>query len=115
LTRLTQLATILFLVIAGNMRAQAQNDPPGKATLDAAGDATHAAGPQAIRWSEAIAAQRIEPGMPAELAIRLLGRKPDSELSIGAACGMLEVLTWDGGRTRIITSDGVVSSVAENE
>jgi hypothetical protein len=68
-----------------------------------------AAGPG--KWDQAIAAGRIEPGMPTYIAVGLLGREPDQAAEVGAACGMLDVLTWHQEQTRIVTSDGVVTSV----
>ena len=56
--------------------------------------------------------RRIRPGLSATAAIDLVGRPPDERHEIGAACGMLEVLSWGADEMRIISVDGVVSSVA---
>ena len=55
--------------------------------------------------------EQIQPGMRADLAIQLLGRSPDQTTEIGAACGMLEILSWQDEQTKIITSGGIISSV----
>ncbi len=56
-------------------------------------------------------ARRLEVGMSLEEALELLGKDPDSESEIGAACGMLDVLTWDEEGTRLISVDGTVTSI----
>ena len=71
--------------------------------------------PAASQASGLQAAHLIEPGMSAADAISLLGRQPDGKTEIGAACGMLEVLTWGQEQTRVILSDGRVSSVTNSE
>jgi hypothetical protein len=55
--------------------------------------------------------RRVEVGMSLEDALEVVGKAPDSEAEIGAACGMLDVLTWDEDGTRIISVDGTVTSV----
>lgn len=57
--------------------------------------------------------RRLEVGMSLEEALELLGKNPDSETEIGAACGMLDVLTWDEEGTRLISVDGTVTSIFE--
>jgi len=74
--------------------------------------------PVSVNEADAVAIQQIEPkpiklGMSAAQAIHLLGREPDQQTVIGAACGMLEILSWQHEQTRIITSGGVVSSVSK--
>jgi hypothetical protein len=58
-------------------------------------------------------ARRLEVGMSLEEALDVLGKDPDSETEIGAACGMLDVLTWDDDGTRLISVDGTVTSIFE--
>ena len=58
--------------------------------------------------------RRLEVGMPIEQAIALLGGDPDSEIEVGGACGMLDILTWDEDGTRIISVDGTVASIVED-
>ncbi|UCH46690.1 MAG: hypothetical protein JSU95_11265 [Betaproteobacteria bacterium] len=58
--------------------------------------------------------RRLEVGMSLEEALELLGKDPDSESEIGAACGMLDVLTWDDEGTRLISVDGTVTSIYES-
>ncbi len=58
-------------------------------------------------------ASRLQVGMPIAQAIELLGGNPDSETEIGAACGMLDVLTWAENGTKIISVDGTVTSIVE--
>jgi len=91
-TYIQRLFVVLPLAIAGSLSAQ-ENKPDKDLPL---------ANPME---------QHIEPGMPAALAIRLLGREPDGKTEIGAACGMLEILTWRDEQTRIITNGGIVASV----
>ena len=57
--------------------------------------------------------RRLEVGMSLEEALDVLGKAPDSESEIGAACGMLDVLTWDDDGTRLISVDGTVTSIFE--
>ena len=59
--------------------------------------------------------RRLEVGMSLEEALELLGKAPDSESEIGAACGMLDVMTWDDEGTRLISVDGTVTSIYESE
>ena len=56
---------------------------------------------------------RPEVGMSLEEALALIGSSPDSEQEIGAACGMLDVLTWDEEGTKIISVDGTVTSIVK--
>jgi hypothetical protein len=58
-------------------------------------------------------ARRLEVGMSLEEALDVLGKDPDSETEIGAACGMLDVLTWDDDGTRLISVDGTATSIFE--
>ena len=53
--------------------------------------------------------------MSLEEALELLGKAPDSESEIGAACGMLDIMTWDDEGTRLISVDGTVTSIYESE
>ncbi len=57
---------------------------------------------------------RLQVGMSIEEAIELLGSDPDSETEIGAACGVLDILSWDEDGTRIIGVDGTVTSIVED-
>ncbi|MEM7255450.1 MAG: hypothetical protein AAF493_28965 [Pseudomonadota bacterium] len=49
-------------------------------------------------------------GMSSEALLSQLGQ-PEHSDDIGAACGMLEVMTW--ARIRVVVVDGVVTSIAE--
>ena len=60
-------------------------------------------------------ARRLEVGMSLEEALQLVGKDPDSKSEIGAACGMLDVLTWDDDGTRLISVDGTVTSIFEGK
>ena len=57
---------------------------------------------------------RLQVGMPIEQAIELLGGSPDDETEVGAACGMLDILTWDEDGTQIISVDGTVTSIVKD-
>lgn len=57
---------------------------------------------------------QLKVGMPIEQAIKLLGGNPDSETEVGAACGELNILTWNEDGTRIISVDGTVTSIVED-
>lgn len=57
----------------------------------------------------------VVPGMPVETAIALLGREPDLSQEIGAACGMLEIMTWQDENVRLVTTGGSVTSVGAND
>jgi len=57
---------------------------------------------------------RLQVGMPIEQAIELLGGSPDDETEVGAACGMLDILTWDDNGTQIISVDGTVTSIVKD-
>ena len=67
-------------------------------------------GVSTARFSEA---RRLEVGMSLEEALALVGKNPDSEEEVGAACGMLDVHTWDKEGTRIISVDGTVTSIVD--
>ncbi len=58
-------------------------------------------------------APRLKVGMSLEEALEVVGKSPDSQSEIGAACGKLDVLTWDDDGTRLISVDGTISSVVE--
>jgi hypothetical protein len=58
-------------------------------------------------------ARRPEVGMSLQEALALVGDAPDSQEEVGAACGMLDVLTWDEEGTKIISVDGTVTSIVE--
>lgn len=58
-------------------------------------------------------APRLKVGMSLEEALEVLGKSPDSQSEIGAACGKLDVLTWDEDGTRLISVDGTISSVVD--
>jgi len=60
-------------------------------------------------------ARRPEVGMSLQEALALVGDDPDSQEEVGAACGMLDVLTWDKDGTRIISVDGTVTSIVEGK
>ena len=53
--------------------------------------------------------------MSLQEALALVGDDPDSQEEVGAACGMLDVLTWDKDGTRIISVDGTVTSIVEGK
>lgn len=59
--------------------------------------------------------RRLEVGMSLQEALELVGTNPDSEEEIGAACGMLDVHTWDEDGTRIISVDGTVTSIFDGK
>jgi len=58
---------------------------------------------------------RLKVGMSLEEALKVLGKDPDSQSEIGAACGKFDVLTWDEDGTRLISVDGTISSVYEGK
>jgi hypothetical protein len=58
---------------------------------------------------------RLKVGMSLEEALEVLGKDPDSQSEIGAACGKFNVLTWDEDGTRLISVDGTISSVYEGK
>ena len=60
-------------------------------------------------------ARRPEVGMSLQEALALVGQDPDSQEEVGAACGMLDVLTWDEDGTKIISVDGTVTSIVEGK
>ena len=62
-------------------------------------------------WQSAVNERRIELGMPLSAVIEMFGRDPDESTEIGAACGMLEIISWGPERTKIITNRGKVSSI----
>ncbi len=82
--------------------------------MDSAIDPTVAADEQQTAEYPQSNARRPEVGMPLAEALELLGKAPDSETEIGAACGMLDVLTWDEEGTRLISVDGTVTSIFES-
>ena len=86
---------LALLVIAASGSVQAETAVVGQESL--------------VNLSQAFT--EIQPGMPADVAIQLLGREPDQTTEIGAACGMLEILSWRGEQTKLIASDGVISSI----
>ena len=47
-------------------------------------------------------------------ASRHLGA-PEERIEIGAACGMLEVFSWNQGRIRLVAVDGIITSVQKEE
>ena len=57
--------------------------------------------------------RRPEVGMSLAEALALVGAEPDSQEEVGAACGMLDVLTWDEDGTQIISVDGTVTSIVD--
>ncbi len=60
-------------------------------------------------------ARRPEVGMSLQEALALVGDAPDSQEEVGAACGMLDVLTWDEDGTKIISVDGTVTSIVDGK
>ena len=90
------LSIAILLTIIGSAQAQTSTT-----------NESHQSNPQ---WNEVIKTQQIKPGMSAELAIKLIGRKPDETEMVGAACGVFEVLTWHGEKARIVTMGGNVIS-----
>jgi len=60
-------------------------------------------------------ARRPEVGMSLEEALALVGKNPDSEEAVGAACGKLDVHTWDEDGTKIISVDGTVTSIVDGK
>ena len=62
-------------------------------------------------WQAAISERRVELGMPVSTLIEMLGRDPDEITEIGAACGMLEIISWGPEQTKIIANRGKVSSI----
>jgi hypothetical protein len=58
---------------------------------------------------------RLKVGMSLEEALEVLGKTPDSQNEIGAACGKFDVLTWDEDGTRLISVDGTISSIYEGK
>jgi hypothetical protein len=56
-------------------------------------------------------ARQPEVGMSLQEALALVGSNPDSQEEVGAACGMLDVLTWHEDGTKIISVDGRVTSI----
>ncbi|MGI9333618.1 MAG: hypothetical protein ACR2RL_10735 [Gammaproteobacteria bacterium] len=55
---------------------------------------------------------RVEAGMSTSDALARIGREPDQEVEIGAACGVLQIMSWDDSQMRIISVGGVVASIA---
>jgi hypothetical protein len=76
-------------------------------------DSETAPGEQMASEGAQSTARRLEVGMSLEEALDVLGKAPDSESEIGAACGMLDVLTWEDDGTRLISVDGTVTSIFE--
>jgi len=58
---------------------------------------------------------RLKVGMSLEEALKVVGKTPDSQSEIGAACGKFDVLTWDEDGTRLISVGGTISSVYEGK
>lgn len=85
-------------------------------TLDVLADAQESAAIEAALESEDenfSEENRVEVGMSLKDALELVGRTPDSEEEVGAACGMLDVFTWNDDGTKIISVDGTVTSIVE--
>lgn len=74
-----------------------------------------AAGRGATREAAAAGKSRLKVGMSLEEALKVLGKDPDSQSEIGAACGKFNVLTWDEDGTRLISVDGTISSVYDGK
>lgn len=74
-----------------------------------------AAGPGATSDAAASGKSRLKVGMSLEEALKILGKDPDSQSEIGAACGKFNVLTWDEDGTRLISVDGTISSVYDGK
>ena len=52
----------------------------------------------------------IRVGMPTSAALAKLGQ-PEKRADVGAACGMLDVMSWDAERLRIVAVDGIVTAI----
>ena len=50
--------------------------------------------------------------MSTAAALELVGRQPDHDVEIGAACGTLHIMSWEHSSLQIISVGGTVSSVA---
>ena len=102
-------ASALFLLgllcLAGNAAAeseQAVHDATASPVPDSAGQVN--TGPR----------KQVKAGMSLEEALKLVETNLQSQEEVGAACGMLDVFTYDDG-TRIISVDGTVTSVHEGK
>lgn len=85
-----QLSILLLLAVSSNIQAQTETTEPVE--------------------NMSPVKTKIEPGMSAELAIKMIGRQPDETEMVGAACGVFEVLTWHGEKARVVTMGGNVIS-----
>ena len=101
----------LALALPAGAAFGGQGDVTGDRPL--AMDSEAVAGEQIASEGAQSTARRLEVGMSLEEALDVLGKAPDSESEIGAACGMLDVLTWDDDGTRLISVDGTVTSIFE--
>ncbi len=94
-------------------------EPPIPAGVDAAagaaGNDAGQAGFSEARSRAVRPAARPAVGMSLKEALALVGDAPDSQEEVGAACGMLDVLTWDEDGTTIISVDGTVTSIVEGK
>ena len=73
------------------------------------------AGADSLREAPLSGKSRVKVGMTLDEALEVLGKTPDSQNEIGAACGKFDVLTWDEDGTRLISVDGTISSVYEGK
>lgn len=98
------LAAALLVAVA---QAAAEEDPSAFDTATPV--AQRDAGASAVGSSKV-----LKVGMSLEEALQLVGKVPDSEEEVGAACGMLDVFTYDDG-TQIISVDGTVTSIVDGK
>lgn len=107
----------LFVPVSPVIAQSAEPPMPSgvEAAAGAVDDDAGQAGFSEARRSDVRPAVRPTVGMSLEEALALVGDAPDSQEEVGAACGMLDVLTWDQDGTTIISVDGTVTSIVEGK
>ena len=108
---LAMFAAVLLFVAAGTRAIGDERVGPEDGSLDAIAPA----GSEDAGDGDTGGPQRLKVGMSLEEALALVGKDPDSQEEIGAACGMLDVHNWDEDGTRIISVDGTVTSIVEGK
>jgi hypothetical protein len=104
-------ATLLVAgtAVAGDNAADGAAGARDGATLEA----VLSAADDSAAGESANGASRPQVGMSVKQAIEMLGVGPDSETDVGAACGELNILTWDEDGTQIIGVGGTVTSIIQ--
>lgn len=90
-----------LLCLAGKTWAESEQAAPDATAPSVAEDAANI---------DTRARTQVRVGMSLEEALKLVETNLQSQEEIGAACGMLDVFTYDDGM-RIISVDGTVTSV----